>query len=751
MFTILFRSLLKYQGRIVRRFKLFSFIRYVLPMCFFLASPLTLIASQAITNKPAAVESSQKKSDSPVQVKLISEENSIQPGRPFWVGVELKMADGWDTYWINPGDAGFPTKVDWHLPSGFTAGPLHWPYPERFTSQSLVGYGYTHSVLLLAQVTPPKNMPVGQKISLEADVSWLACKEQCVPGNAHITLQLPVNAKSPQANADAQATFAEARTLLPMTLTEKEGAVTLATKTEAIVLNFQSLSNQFGEIVDALFIPEKGEVIDHGAPQDLAKDVQGFTLTIKRAHPEQSPPSEVKGVLLVSEKGSDLKRAIQVNSSVNSAGPVSASKIGQGSISLSVALAFAFIGGLILNVMPCVLPVIALKIFGFVKIAHQKRSLILKHGGVFALGVLLSFWALSGILLILRAYGQGIGWGFQLQEPVFVVILTGILFLLGLSLFGVFEMGTSLIALGNQTSSSSSSPMASSFMSGVLATLVATPCTGPLLGPALGFAMTLPPLTALSIFTSMGLGMASPYLLFSAFPSLIRFLPKPGNWMIIFKQLMGFLMMGTVVWLMWVFGAQTDSMAVFVLLASLLVIAFGAWIFGKWATPTRRKLTRMIATGLSLVIFFVGGAAAIGVAKQDRTTTEVTTVQEEGDQWISFSPEKVAALRGEGKAVFIDFTAKWCLICQANKVVLHSSEMSKAFKEKGVVTMTADWTKRDATITDALHQMGRSGVPVYVLYPADLNQSPYILPQTLTASVVNDYLNKLNTTTVHAD
>lgn len=721
------------------RVKGISFVRLFLPLLL-LVSPLVAMAS------PGSI---QKKTEEPVQVKLISEEQSVQPGRPFWVGIELKMADGWDTYWVNPGDAGFPTKVQWQLPDGYTAGPIQWPYPERFTSQSLVGFGYTHSVLLLAEITPPKDAPVNQTISLNADVSWLACKEQCIPGNAHLSLALPVASKLPQLAPDHAAEFAKAREHLPKSLSEQEGAVAFATGTGELVLNFKVPSHFIGEVADAMFIPEQGEIIDHSAPQNFEKRNEGFTLTVKRAHPEQSPPEQVKGILLVSEKGSEVKKAIQVDSSLLSNSSAS-SGVSDGSLSIGLALVFAFVGGLILNVMPCVLPVIALKIFGFVKMAQQKRSLIFMHGGVFAFGVLISFWALSAALLALRAYGHGIGWGFQLQEPVFVVILTGILFLLGLSLFGVFELGTSLISLGNKTGSSSS-PLSSSFMSGVLATLVATPCTGPLLGPALGFAMTLPPLTALTIFTMMGLGMASPYLLFSAFPSLVRYLPKPGDWMVVFKQLMGFLMMGTVVWLIWVFGAQTGLMAIFILLLSLLLIAVGAWIFGTWASPLKGKKTRLIASCCSLLIFLVGGTGAIAVAKQERATEVVSSQQAETSDWGAYSPEKVAALRAEGKAVFVDFTAKWCLICQANKVVLHSSEMSKTFHEKGVITLTADWTKRDAIITEQLQKLGRSGVPVYALYPPDTSQPPYILPQTLTGSVVNDYLNKLNSTTVYAD
>ena len=686
----------------------------------------------------------------PVRAELVAEEKAVQPGRPFWVGVQLHMEKGWDTYWLNPGDSGFATQVNWKLPDGFKAGPLLWPYPQKFVTDSLVAFGYTDDVLLMAEITPPNNLAADQKISIQADVNWLACNESCVPGHASLELALPVTDTTPSFDAPVQAAFANTRKALP----QKEGEMTISAQSDQIILHFKPLAAMAGKIDEALFIPEQGEVIDYSAPQNLSAQGDEVTLSMKRAHPE-AEINALKGVLLVSEKGGLIKHAIQVDSTISAAAPKAPGGI-DGVSSVGVALLFAFLGGIILNVMPCVLPVVALKIFGFVKLANQKRSVIFQHGGFFSLGVLVSFWILSGALLVLRAYGEGVGWGFQLQEPAFVVILASILFMLGLSLFGVFEMGTSLISLGGKPASASSSPLASSFMSGVLATLVATPCTGPLLGPALGFAMTLPALQTLTIFTAMGLGMAFPYVLFSAFPQLVRFLPKPGNWMIAFKQIMGFIMMGTVVWLVWVFGAQTDNMATFVLLAAFLGLAVGCWIFGKWAAFNRPKVTRVVATALAALIIFTSGAAALMMTQQHRESVgapETTQLVSDQSGWETYSPQRVAQLRAMGTPVFIDFTAKWCLICQANKVTLRSAETQKAFREKGVVTMSADWTKKDPVITEQLEKLGRTGVPVYVLYPGNSQDAPYILPQTLSAKVVHDYLGKLKDppTTVYVD
>lgn len=685
--------------------------------------------------------------EEPVQAELISEEKAVQPGRPFWVGVRLHMDKGWDTYWLNPGDSGFATQVNWKLPDGFTAGPLQWPYPEKFVTDSFVAFGYTDDVLLMAEITPPNNLAADQKIAIKANVNWLACNESCVPGQASLELALPVTDTSPSTDATTKALFANARQALP----QKGGDLTVSAESDQIILQFKPLAGTSGKIDGALFIPEQGEVIDYLAPQNLSSEGGQVTLSVKRAHPDEEI-NALKGVLLVSEEGKTFKRAIQVDSAVTA--PTQMGGI-DGVSSVGVALVFAFLGGLILNVMPCVLPVVALKVFGFVKMAHQKRSVILQHGALFSMGVLVSFWILSGALLVLRAYGEGVGWGFQLQEPVFVVVLASLLFMLGLSLFGVFEIGTSLISLGSKPASTGSSPLVSSFMSGVLATLVATPCTGPLLGPALGFAMTLPPVQTLTIFTAMGLGMAFPYVLFSAFPQLVRYLPKPGNWLISFKQIMGFLMMGTVVWLVWVFGAQTDNLATFVLLIAFLGLAIGCWIFGKWGAFNRRKVTRVVATVLSALIILTSGGAALMMAKQHRESSPSSGTQLVSDQggWETYSPERVAQLRAMGTPVFVDFTAKWCLICQANKVTLRSSEMQRAFREKGVVTMSADWTKKDPVITQQLEKLGRTGVPVYVLYPGNSRDIPYILPQTLSANIVHDYLSKLKdaATTVYAD
>lgn len=413
-----------------------------------------------------------------------------------------------------------------------------------------------------------------------------------------------------------------------------------------------------------------------------------------------------------------------------------------------MALLFAFIGGMILNLMPCVLPVISFKVMSFVKMAGQSRSLTLKHGLMFSLGVILSFWMLASAMLMLRAYGQAVGWGFQLQEPLFVVILASLLFIFALSLFGVFEWGMFFASWAGQTQSDASqksSGYIGSFLSGVLATAVATPCTGPFLGSAIGFAVTLPVFQSLLIFTSLGLGMCFPYLLLAAFPSYLRFMPKPGAWMETFKQLMGFLLLATVLWLLWVFSAQTDSFSLICLLAGLLCFSIGAWIYGRGCSPVVARKTRIL-TSLLVILFAFAGCKAILFPRaawySQSSSSQAKSSGDHWEGWEDFSPERVAQLRREGKPILIDFTAKWCLICQANHLVLSSNEVKKQLDDSGIVKMKADWTKNDPVITQELSKFGRNSVPLYVLYGSAEQQEPLVLPQVLTPDVVVEHLNQ---------
>ncbi len=591
---------------------------------------------------------------SPIQISLHAERTEAAPNEPFWVVAHVQLEEGWHTYGQDPGDAGFPLEVKWHLPEGFAVAPSKWPAPIQFSTDGLVSFGYADELLLLFQITPPENLEhIHPK--LEAELSWLACSDsQCVPGKATVTATFP---SAPQ-------------------------------------------------IVEPLFAQARSQIAQ--VDQEL----------ISLGEDDSSPASDVS----------------------MDAAPLSF--LEQNGIAM--ILFFAFLGGLILNCMPCVLPVISLKILSFIKLASQQRSKIFKHGAAFAAGVLTSFWILASILLLMQTYGRSLGWGFQLQEPLFVALLAAVLWILSLNLFGLFETGTSLSSLAGDAQSQairSRCGYLSSFFSGTLATAVATPCTGPFLGPVVGFAVTASPLQAMLTFSFVGFGMAAPYLLLAAFPNLMVFLPKPGKWMVTFKQLMGFLMVATVLWLAWIFGAETSSMGLLVLLISFFLLAIGGWIYGKWGAPIQKQKVRYLSYIFTL---FCGIAAVytltIASSFIEETTSSSSSQVADLDGWEPFSLERIAALQEQGVPVFVDFTAKWCLICQVNHSVLTDAGVTKSFAARKVVKMKADWTKKDAQITQALQKYGRNAVPLYLFFSGNPGEEPQILPQLLTAQIINNAL-----------
>ncbi|WP_068471286.1 protein-disulfide reductase DsbD family protein [Candidatus Protochlamydia phocaeensis] len=710
-----------------------------------------------------------------VKVQLIQEEETIQPGQPFWVAVRLDIEDDWHVYWKNPGDAGMPLKMEWKLPPGFEASPLQWPFPEKFTVADMVGFGYKGEVVLLSSITPPLDLPVGSTMQLDAQVKWLVCSAlTCQPGSAPVSLPVKIAAHLPQAKPEVAELFEKARAKMPKAHAEvqtvrKEGIVQLEVPHD----EHHASSNT---ITGVYFFPEQKDVIDHSVDPTVAvsaKEKNRYFVNLKGSDEIGAKSQILKGVLVVhtQEGVHENVQAFDIDSPIQEAGeghllswldhsekPSVSSPviIGNGSIvstaqfsfegGLGLALLFAFLGGMLLNLMPCVLPVMSFKIMSFVKMAGQSRKLTIKHGLLFSLGVLISFWILASVMLMLRAYGQAVGWGFQLQEPLFVVILASILFIFSLSLFGVFEWGVFFASWVGQTEAETvhkQSGNTGSFFSGVLATAVATPCTGPFLGSAVGFAFTLPVFQALLIFTSLGLGMCFPYLLLAAFPSFLRFVPKPGAWMEIFKQLMGFILLATVLWLMWVFSAQTNTFSLICLLAGFLCFAIGAWIYGQGCSPVISSKKRLLAYAF-VGLFVVAGCQAILFPRESWYKEETLANHHKGgewDGWESFSPERVAELRKQGKPILIDFTAKWCLICQANHFVLSSAEVEKSLAEAGVVKLKADWTKNDPVITEELSKFGRNSVPLYVLYGKDEQSDPLILPQVLTPEVVLQHLD----------
>lgn len=698
----------------------------------------------------------------PVRASLVSEMETIEPESPFWIAINIELGNGWHAYWKNPGDAGMPPTVEWELPEGFSVGEMLWPHPERLTLNESTGYGYHNKLVLLAKITPPKK--IASRVELAAEVRWVVCDDaSCLPGGARLQTTVSKASQTGRRNQEHTNFFSKAHSQIPKLYPSAEA------KNEN---GFITLILESGEEVSEVdFFPEFPDQIDHTVKPYLIKtngEKNQLKLHLKEAE-ERDPACPLKGVVLLktSQGGNSSFLAYEIDTLL----PVGKDNLltynseadGRENDLNSIpqdytggfflALVLAFFGGLLLNLMPCVLPVISFKVLSFVKMAGESRSLIFKHGLAFSFGVLLSFWLLAGILLAMSSWGHAVGWGFQLQEPWFVAALASVILLFSLSMFGLFEVGTGLAGkAGDAGSRAKSTGLIGSFFSGVLATAVATPCTGPFLGTAVGFAVTLPPVLALLIFSSLGVGMASPYLLLAAFPGLLQFMPKPGNWMVTFKEITGFVMLATVLWLLWVFGAETSTLAIVLLLTAFFFMAIGCWILGKWGAPVNKKATRWIGYYTSLSFLLVGGyfAFVASTLPADPSADDRGALaMEEGGKtaapiWETFSPERVEELRRQGVPVFIDFTAKWCLICQANHLVLSLGEVERKFDELGVVRMKADWTKSSSVITKELKKYGRNSVPLYLLYGKNSEAPAEILPQVLTQDIVIDYLNKVN-------
>lgn len=679
-----------------------------------------------------------------VRAELIAETDSIVPGQPFRVGLHLVMDEHWHVYWRNPGDAGLPPKIKWNLPEGFTASQIQWPYPDRFEVPPLVSFGFYDSVLLPVEITPPQSLSDRDQIEISADAEWLACKEECIPGQANLSLSMP-NGSQAGINERHADLFNHVDRRIP--LSGSGWQVFAAVENDYLILSLKQPEWFEGTLSDIYFFPYEKGIIDNSHKQELTAADNGFLLNIKLAKNIQEIPDSIAGILISDSgwRGTDSEKAIAFSAEIGYQPdtPQAVASIDQ--ISIWKALLFAFLGGIILNLMPCVLPVLSLKILGFVNQAGENRARVFAHGAVFTSGVLISFWILAGALILLQAGGQQLGWGFQLQSPEFIMILSGFMFLFGLNLLGVFEMGTSLTTVGGR--SAGKGGWSGSFLNGITATIVATPCTAPFMGTALGFTITQSALISFAVFTALGLGMSAPYLIISAFPALLKFIPKPGRWMETLKHIMGFLLLATVIWLSWVLGIQGGANAVIVLMIVLLLLGIAAWIYGRWSRAHGRTVVKVAAYSFSIVL--VVTAIVFGVTGLNGSNMamarNISSSQHGLIEWHPFSEEKIAELKSAGKPIFIDFTAAWCLSCQVNEqVAFGSRKVQERFADLGITAIKADWTSRDERITRALAKYGRNSVPLYILYGEGAPDDPIILPQILTPGVVLEALQKID-------
>jgi thiol:disulfide interchange protein DsbD len=675
------------------------------------------------------------------RLSLLSETRSLEAGKPFILGVEFQLEDGWHIYWVNAGDSGEAPKVQWTLPAGLTAGATEWPAPERLLAPPLVNYGYENHVLLMVPfaIDRASTLSAGTDLHIEANVRWLVCREVCIPGRAKLNLTLPVRAGSPEKDPEASPFFDEARASLPEPAPSSWRAQ-VDVQDDGMRLKVSGDPRLKSGAKSAIFFPLDSDQVENATPQNPAATPEGLALSLKRSEQLTTPLDHLRGVLMLRNAGATSSFVIEapVHEGATPAATKTAAQ------SLPVMLIFAFLGGLILNLMPCVFPVLSIKILGFVTAPRSERAQFpwhsLGHGLAYTAGILVSFWALVGTLLALRAGGQQLGWGFQLQSPGFIAVLAVFLFGFGLNLAGVFEFNSALSNVGGSLAHKEGLP--GSFFTGVLATIVATPCTAPFMGSAVGFALSQSTVVAFLIFTLLGLGLALPYLILSIEPSLGGFLPKPGRWMETFKQFVSFPVFATVLWLAWVFGIQAGIEPLFRLLGGFLLVSVAAWLLGRWTSGRGHLLARIAAT---LLLVAALGLALSGARVSESAASDLSSNGGSELEWEKFAPEKIESIRDTGRPVFADFTAAWCVSCKVNELlVFRSEEVKSELKRRNFVLMKGDWTTYDPVITRALADFGRSGVPLYVIYPADRGKDPIVLPEIINAGIVLRSLKTLD-------
>lgn len=665
-----------------------------------------------------------------VQAKLLPEVTAVVPGKPFTVGLLLHMVPNWHTYWKFPGDAGISTEVKWKLPEGWKAGEIQWPIPLKLDEPGDIQiYGYHDEILLLQEITPPASLK-DANVQLAAEASWLVCEKICIPGSANLKLDLPVAAQNVKANEEI---FSRYRQSLPQSW-PNEKVAHASWRREGGELHLTVESTALSNYPATDFFPAPGENVVVGHPK-VERGADGkivFHVPIETADKNVSALDGI--VVFGQEKNAAGRNAWSLSAPVISAASPS---MPEGFVRY---LLFGFLGGFILNLMPCVLPVISLKIFGFIQHAGQDRRRILRSGLAFVAGIFSWFIGLALLLIGLKAAGREITWAFQFTNPYFVVAMSAVVLVFALNLFGVFEISLPQFANRGVLGWTAKEGDAGSFFQGVFATVLATPCTAPFLGTALGFAFTQSGWTIFLMFLAIAAGMASPYFLLSAQPAWLRLLPKPGPWMVRVKQLMGFLLLATLLFLLAVLGAERGVEGIVWASCFLLTLSLACWMKGSFLIPTASFGSRFISLVLVLVLVLGGGWYFI--AEKFAQAKLVSSETSAHGDWQPFTPALLESELKQGHAIFVDFTAAWCLTCKFNEAnVLESGAVRDAFHRLGVTKIKADWTNADPAITKILKQFGRPGVPMYVLYPGN-HAEPILFPELLTQNLI---LEKLET------
>lgn len=648
---------------------------------------------------------------------LISDVNRIQPGKPFWLVLKLTLKPQWHTYWMNPGESGLATTIDWALPAGFTASPIHWMAPQWLQAKKQVSFGYNNESFYLVEITPSREISA-QPQTLNAQASWLVCGDACVPESAEISLTLPVGSEegAPDYSAD-RGLIHQLRDELPQQL-KATGEFNL--EQDTVQFRVSLMDKNLQEIDSVILFPLKNGLINYGVAQKFT--FENGLLTIITARGKNPQPNNYDTLLQLTDKATHKVHNYQL---IFTPKQITAPPTPQEKFPLLTILLFAFLGGFILNAMPCVFPILSIKALTIAKKNKSEFCKVRLQGLMYTVGVVASFLTLAFLLIALKKGGHSIGWGFQMQSPYFVTFMVYLTFLIGLSLSGLFYLP---IFFGNATASIEESRKRDSFLLGVLAVLVATPCTAPFMGVAIGYALTQSIPTIIIVFSMLALGFATPYLALCLFPTLLKRMPKPGAWMETFKELLAFPMYATALWLLWVLVQQSGSRALIAIGSGLVIMTFCLWLWQK--LPLEKAWIKTV-TFICFVCFSLGPIAYLTVSAAPESIVKEP-----------FSKALVEKYRREKIPFFVNVTASWCITCKYNELILMGKSVKNFFKAKGIRYIEADWTSQNSEITNFLEEFDRSGVPLYLYYPS--NKQPVVLPQLLTNEILKTKIDAAN-------
>jgi len=677
-----------------------------------------------------------------VRAELLADVAAVKAGEPFWVGLRQTIRPKWHTYWKNPGESGLPTEIKWTLPAGVTADPIVWPTPNLFNIGGVINYGYQDETVLLVRITPPADLS-GSSLKLAAEANWLVCEDVCIPEDGKFELSLPIAAAATPASPVTRAIFDKARRNVPMESPWPARYGVAKSGDPTLIVEARGLKPD--TIRDVYFFPAEWGPVASLAKQSAQVTADGIRIPLKKGDAKTTPPERLAGTLVLTEKTADgeIRQAFDVSAKLDPTFvPTSslAAAAGNEQLSLVQALLFALLGGLILNLMPCVFPVLAMKAAALARLAGQGRREMRRDGLAYTAGVLVSFAVMAAIVVAIRASVGEVSWGFQFQSPVFSLLIAYLFFVVGLNLSGVYEIGGRFAGVGQGLAARGGT--VGSFFTGALAVIVATPCTAPFMAAALGFALSQPAPQTVAVLLAVGLGLALPYLLLSITPALQRLMPRPGPWMDRLRQFLAFPMYASAVWMIWVLTQQTGADGVIYALGGMILIAFAVWLLriGSGASPAT-----WLRRGLAAVAVLLAFAAALKLEDGPATAASASGGAAAGvnfDGWERFSRDRLNQAVAAGKPVFVDFTAAWCITCLVNeRVALETAATRHAFEQAGVVKLKGDWTNRDAEITSLLKDLGRAGVPLYLFW-APGAERPKILPQVLTEAMILSELSR---------